>query len=273
MGPGHVQQKPLPLQTLARTLNVSFADLALQCHHKTIVGLATDKRRNALNTRLLATIESRKHRHVWQRTRKNDDTCKVVRQEDMKQIGAQELLQNRTHSGWTVRLFSRTFRAKTAFAVNSGRDTAQHFPHRWHLRILNTEEGSCPSIASLAERASFSTTIRVAVSFASQPYNFGLLLAGVSFPDDFRSLAQEVVTPVSIFLYHRRRSNLQDVGKSVQTHCLPGQQLFLGHHIRPSKTFHVLGIGKFTNDLDAIFKSGKFRLPLRPATLETNHRH
>ena len=43
--------------------------------------------------------------------------------------------------------------------------------------FLDTEEGSCPSIVSLAERASFSTSIRVAVSFASQPYNFGVLLA------------------------------------------------------------------------------------------------
>ena len=41
----------------------------------------------------------------------------------------------------------------------------------------DTEEGSCPSNALLAERASFSTCIRIAVSFASQPYNFGVLLA------------------------------------------------------------------------------------------------
>ena len=80
--------------------------------------------------------------------------CKVVRQEDMKLIAAQELLQNRTNSGWTVRLFSR-FRAKTTFAVNSGRDTALHFPHCLHLRILKTEEGSCPNIASFAERSSW----------------------------------------------------------------------------------------------------------------------
>jgi len=57
-------------------------------------------------------------------------------------------------------VLTRVSSENTAFAVNFRRDTALHF-HRLHVRISDTEEGSCPSNASLAKRASFSTSISV----------------------------------------------------------------------------------------------------------------
>ena len=190
-------KKPLPLQRLARTLNVTFADLALRCRHKNNSRSGQRQRRNArTHTHLLATIESREHQHVWQRKRKNDDACKVVRQEDMKLIGAQELLQKRTNSGWTVGGFSLTFRAKTAFAVNAGYSPALPSPlafaHSQHRRRQLSEHRFACGESFLQHNHQSCTVLREpAVQFRS-------LTRKVSFPADFRSLAKAGVTPVSM---------------------------------------------------------------------------
>ena len=113
---------------------------------------------------------------------------------------------------------------------------------RLHVRILDTEEGSCPSNSSLAERAS-SAHLSELQCPSRASCRIRCLTRKVSFPADFHRQEWRLS-------HYRRRPNFHTVSTIWPT-------VVSSYSSQP--WFHVLDIGKLVIDFDAIIRSGRFR--------------